>query len=91
MLKEEAAADTEDSRYEQAAANFVKNGDFPIELICPITQTLIYDPVLTVQGNVYERAAITEWLQTHTTGQQALQPRPTSMHMHAAKNFCSFA
>ncbi|DBA70091.1 TPA: hypothetical protein ACH3X2_012254 [Trebouxia sp. C0005] len=67
MLKEEAAADTEDSRYEQAAANFVKNGDFPIELICPITQTLIYDPVLTVQGNVYERAAITEWLQTHTT------------------------
>ncbi|KAL0025586.1 hypothetical protein WJX79_004293 [Trebouxia sp. C0005] len=67
MLKEEAAADTEDSRYKQAALDFVKNDDFPIELICPITQTLIYDPVLTVQGNVYERAAITEWLQTHTT------------------------
>jgi SUMO ligase MMS21 Smc5/6 complex component len=69
MLKEEAAADIEDSRYKQAAADFVENDDFPIELICPITHTLIYDPVLTVQGNVYERAAITEWLQTHTTGQ----------------------
>jgi len=71
MLKEEAEAeaDAEDSRYKQAAADFVENDDFPIELICPITQTLIHDPVLTVQGNVYERAAITEWLQTHTTGQ----------------------
>lgn len=73
MINKEAEADTEDSRYKQAAADFVENDDFPIELICPITQTLMHDPVLTVQGNVYERAAITEWLQTHTTGQQVFQ------------------
>lgn len=39
----------------------------PAELVCPITQTCIQDPILTVQGNVYEHAAITLWLQTHDT------------------------
>ena len=91
MKKVEADADTSESPYRQAAAEFVEDDDFPVELVCPITQTLMHDPVLTVQGNVYERAAITEWLQTHTTGQQAFQPRPTTLRMHAANAFCSFA
>lgn len=60
-------SDSSASRYAQAAAEFVESDDFPVEFICPITQTLMHDPVLTVQGNVYERAAITEWLQSHTT------------------------
>ena len=56
-----------ESRYTQAAADFVATDDFPVEFVCPITQTLMQDPVLTIQGNVYEHAAITEWLQSHTT------------------------
>lgn len=55
-----------ESQYAQAAADFISTDDFPVEFVCPITQTLMQDPVLTVQGNVYERAAITEWLQSHT-------------------------
>ncbi len=57
-----------ESRFAQAALNFVAKDEFPVELVCPITQTLMQDPVLTVQGNVYERAAITEWLQVHSIG-----------------------
>lgn len=57
-----------ESRFAQAAMNFVAKDEFPVELVCPITQTLMQDPVLAVQGNVYERAAITEWLYVHSTG-----------------------
>jgi ankyrin repeat protein len=34
------------------------------ELICPITQCLMRDPVTTVDGHAYEREAITQWLAT---------------------------
>ena len=37
-------------------------GDFPDDLACSITHDLMADPVTTVQGNTYERAAIVEWL-----------------------------
>ena len=67
VLADIMAASELDSRYSQAAADYLRTDDFPVELICPITQTLMHDPVLTVQGNVYERAAITEWLQSHAT------------------------
>lgn len=46
-----------ESRFAQAALNFLAKDKFPVELVCPITQTLMQDPVLTVQGNVYERAS----------------------------------
>ncbi len=55
------------SHHIQAAADFVATGDFPVEWVCPITQTLMQEPALTLQGNVYERAATTEWLQLHDT------------------------
>ena len=35
--------------------------DAPPEFICPITQCVMIDPVSTSDGNVYERAAITQW------------------------------
>jgi len=57
-----------ESRFAQAALNFVAKGVFPVELVCPITQTLMQVPVLTDQGNVYERAAIKKWLQMHSAG-----------------------
>ena len=35
--------------------------------ICPITQTIMADPVICDDGITYERAAITHWLQSHNT------------------------
>jgi len=39
----------------------------PDEYICPITQSIMTDPVIGSDGRTYERSAITEWLKTHTT------------------------
>ena len=36
----------------------------PDEYICPITSEIMTDPVTTLDGFTYERAAITEWLRT---------------------------
>lgn len=34
----------------------------PAEFVCPITQEMMQDPVSTVDGHTYERAAIERWL-----------------------------
>ena len=39
----------------------------PDELCCPITLALFVDPVQTVRGQTYERAAIEDWFTTHKT------------------------
>ena len=39
----------------------------PDEYICPITSEIMTDPVTTLDGFTYERAAITEWLRTKDT------------------------
>jgi hypothetical protein len=39
----------------------------PIELMCPITNEIMYDPVVTEDGQTYERAAIERWLSMHDT------------------------
>ena len=41
--------------------------DVPDEYICPITSEIMTDPVSTLDGFIYERAAITEWLRTKDT------------------------
>ena len=38
-----------------------------VDLICPITQELMKDPVVTSDGQTYERNAIQRWLQWHIT------------------------
>jgi len=40
---------------------------FPENFICPITQTIMVDPVMCEDGITYERSAITQWLQSHNT------------------------
>ena len=35
--------------------------DAPPEFVCPITQCIMVDPVMTSDGNTYDRAAIAEW------------------------------
>ena len=39
----------------------------PDEYICPITSEIMTDPVSTLDGFTYERAAIAEWLRTKDT------------------------
>ena len=41
--------------------------NFPAEMCCPITSEVMEDPVLTEDGQCYERAAISAWLATHNT------------------------
>ena len=42
-------------------------GDEPPELLCPITLSMMGDPVVANDGHSYERAAIATWLATHDT------------------------
>ena len=39
----------------------------PPEFLCPLTHMLMVDPVVTCDGNTYERSAISLWLQSHNT------------------------
>ena len=39
----------------------------PDELCCPITLQLFQDPVKTLHGQTYERAAIEDWLESKST------------------------
>jgi hypothetical protein len=41
--------------------------DGPLELCCPITLLLFQDPVKTLHGQTYERAAIEDWLESKST------------------------
>ena len=39
----------------------------PEEVVCPITQGIMSDPVAAADGFTYERAAITDWLEQKDT------------------------
>ena len=41
--------------------------EVPDDYICPITSEIMTDPVSTLDGFTYERAAITAWLRTKDT------------------------
>jgi hypothetical protein len=45
----------------------------PPEFLCPISQTLMVDPVRTVDGHIYDRSALLEWFATFAQG---VAPRP---------------
>ncbi len=40
---------------------------FPDNFICPITQSIMVDPVICDDGITYERSAITQWLSSNNT------------------------
>ena len=46
--------------------------------VCPITQAVMEDPVMTADGHTYERAAIEQWLASHNTS--PLTGLPLSTH-----------
>ena len=39
--------------------------DVPNEFLCPITEEIFTDPVMTCDGHTYERKAIEAWLNSH--------------------------
>ena len=39
----------------------------PREFICCITQSIMNDPVKTVDGQTYDRVAILKWFEQHST------------------------
>jgi len=48
--------------------------DVPSEFICPITQELMRDPVMSKYGHSYERQAILKWLVNHKECPMSRQP-----------------
>ncbi|CAG9320663.1 unnamed protein product [Blepharisma stoltei] len=44
-----------------------ESAHIPHEYLCPITQEMMEDPVIAADGNTYERAAITSWLNRSKT------------------------
>ena len=46
-------------------------------LVCPITNELMTDPVFTMDGQTYERAAIEAWLRNHDTSPATGKPLPS--------------
>jgi hypothetical protein len=42
-------------------------GEIPETFYCPITREIFFDPVMTCDGQTYERQAVTEWLKDHDT------------------------
>jgi len=46
----------------------------PNELVCPITQEIMFDPVVASDGRTYERNAIYTWLSTKNTSPMTKEP-----------------
>jgi hypothetical protein len=51
----------------------------PNEFLCPITLTLMHDPVIGPDGHSYERSAILQWLQTNPHSPLTRQPMTAQM------------
>ena len=68
---EEGSADTAKHQPVQGADESKNDGKVeehePEELLCPILQSLMTDPVITSDGFTYERSAIQHWLKNHNT------------------------
>lgn len=43
------------------------DGDCPHSYLCPISLTLMKDPVIACDGHSYEKESITKWFETHNT------------------------
>ena len=48
--------------------------DVPEELCCPLTMEPMVQPVVTLDGHTYERAAIEAWLEQHNTSPLTNEP-----------------
>lgn len=56
------STNTKSTQKENSVNDREKEEDIPEEFLCPITQELMTDPVLTPYGHSYQRSAIIQWL-----------------------------
>jgi TPR repeat protein len=54
-----------------------------LQCTCPITQGIMIEPVITADGNTYERLAIQQWLEKHDTSPKTNLPLT---HKHLVPN-----
>ena len=64
---EEKAEEEAEKAKEEEKEKAEKAKEDPEELLCPILQSLMTDPVITEDGFTYERSAIEHWLKDHDT------------------------
>lgn len=72
------AADAALEQLQEGMAN-LSTGDVVSSFLCPITQDVMTDPVMTADGHTYERDAIEHWLESHNTS--PLTGLPLSSHV----------
>ncbi|CAI5478914.1 unnamed protein product [Closterium sp. Yama58-4] len=53
-----------------------RRGHMDSQLLCPLSQERMSDPVVAADGFTYERSSIEEWLKTHDTSPVNGQPLP---------------
>jgi hypothetical protein len=73
------AAERSSDRWSRHAAD---GPEPPASLCCPITLTLLSDPVTTADGHTYERSALTEWFDRGHRSSPVTRKRLTSREMH---------
>ena len=70
-LKPKIVTDYDDTNYIRSTSGTLAGDDDDENLgqsfICPISQTVMTDPVITPYGTTYERSAIEVWLENHDT------------------------
>ena len=54
--------------------HMLAEADVPEELCCPLTMEPMVQPVVTLDGHTYERAAIEAWLEQHNTSPLTNEP-----------------
>lgn len=64
---EQAQAQNARPASSQAAVPALHGDAVPDSLLCPVTQDLLREPVLTVDGHTYEYSAIRRWLESNST------------------------
>lgn len=64
--------------YSQPLGN-VDEKDCPHSYLCPISLTLMKDPVIACDGHSYERESITKWFESHNTSPVTNLPLPSQM------------
>eukprot|EP00301_Raphidiophrys_heterophryoidea_P003898 c11740_g1_i1.p1 GENE.c11740_g1_i1~~c11740_g1_i1.p1 ORF type:complete len:404 (+),score=91.38 c11740_g1_i1:119-1330(+) len=60
-------------------ADGIDADEIPQDFVCSITEEIMSDPVLTVDGFTYERKAIEPWLDTHDTSPKTNMELPSKI------------
>jgi hypothetical protein len=53
--------------------------EIPNEYVCPITQDIMLDPVVAIDGHSYDRESIEQWFQSHSTSPKTNEILPSTL------------